>query len=411
MHNRTVTILLLLTLGTLVTAAEPPDPLEQAQQLADAGQYEQAEQLYQAILDDRPSPDQAVLAQKGLAILYVKSGQDGEAKQVLEDLIGGYSDHWDIARAVTHVADACREVGKHNDALETYGRVIAAWPDDEHALWSQMGIAMSQACLKDAKASDAAVEQLCTSWQGHDHLGRALCIVADNWRRLNSHEAARDIYNRALASNPDPEFAMWSRMGLAICEIHLGDVESAEADADRLISDFVGDSRMSIAACLAADQFRAVGANEKAAELYKYVVDNWPQSEHAVWSQMGLAICHINMEDEIAADAEVEGLLANFPRRENLGLAVEQILHQYHALPSEIASQCVSLTHSLGLASGAIDLVLTPGGDYVFLEINPNGQWAWIQQLCPDIPLRESLANLLESAELGMPDEKVSDSG
>ena len=43
MHNRTVTILLLLTLGTLVTAAEPPDPLEQAKQLADAGQYEQAE--------------------------------------------------------------------------------------------------------------------------------------------------------------------------------------------------------------------------------------------------------------------------------------------------------------------------------------------------------------------------------
>jgi hypothetical protein len=73
--------------------------------------------------------------------------------------------------------------------------------------------------------------------------------------------------------------------------------------------------------------------------------------------------------------------------------------HELHLLPPEVEFKCAALVRALGLAFGAIDLILTPAGEYVFLEINPNGQWAWIQQLCPKIPLREALADLLISGE------------
>jgi len=33
-----------------------------------------------------------------------------------------------------------------------------------------------------------------------------------------------------------------------------------------------------------------------------------------------------------------------------------------------------------GLNFGAIDLIVDPDGEFFFLELNPNGQWAWIQQ-------------------------------
>jgi len=72
-----------------------------------------------------------------------------------------------------------------------------------------------------------------------------------------------------------------------------------------------------------------------------------------------------------------------------------QLRHEPHKLPSDLEARCVALVQEMGLAFGAIDLILTPDGEYVFLEINPNGQWAWIQQLCPEIPLREALADLL----------------
>lgn len=53
--------------------------------------------------------------------------------------------------------------------------------------------------------------------------------------------------------------------------------------------------------------------------------------------------------------------------------------HSTYELPPEVAKACVALTQSLGLRFGALDFVLDPAGQLWFLEINPNGQWAWIE--------------------------------
>ena len=47
---------------------------------------------------------------------------------------------------------------------------------------------------------------------------------------------------------------------------------------------------------------------------------------------------------------------------------------------------------------GAIDFGRTPSGEYVFFEINPNGQWAWIEQLTGQ-PMASTLADLLEGKQ------------
>ena len=69
--------------------------------------------------------------------------------------------------------------------------------------------------------------------------------------------------------------------------------------------------------------------------------------------------------------------------------------HTPYELPHDTSRKCVALVQAYGLAFGAIDMVLTPDGEYVFLEMNPNGQWAWIEQLCPEIRIREALIELL----------------
>lgn len=74
---------------------------------------------------------------------------------------------------------------------------------------------------------------------------------------------------------------------------------------------------------------------------------------------------------------------------------VSHITHKPHRLEPDIERKCRDLVKRMGLEFGAIDLILKPSGDYVFIEINPNGQWAWVQQVLPEIPIRESLVNLL----------------
>jgi hypothetical protein len=74
----------------------------------------------------------------------------------------------------------------------------------------------------------------------------------------------------------------------------------------------------------------------------------------------------------------------------------ESVPHVPTNLPKDVETFCRSLVHSYGLRFGAIDLVATPGGDYVFLELNPNGQWVWIEQRT-GLPIASALVDELAS--------------
>ncbi|MBY7813861.1 hypothetical protein KW448_19710 [Vibrio fluvialis] len=53
--------------------------------------------------------------------------------------------------------------------------------------------------------------------------------------------------------------------------------------------------------------------------------------------------------------------------------------HELIILPESINNQCLQLTKLLNLKFSAIDLICDKNNKYWFLEINPNGQWAWIE--------------------------------
>jgi glutathione synthase/RimK-type ligase-like ATP-grasp enzyme len=68
--------------------------------------------------------------------------------------------------------------------------------------------------------------------------------------------------------------------------------------------------------------------------------------------------------------------------------------YRHHALPSRIVGQLLSLVRRLGLVYSTLDMKLTDDGEYVFLELNPSGQYLYIEILS-GIPLTAALAELL----------------
>jgi len=66
------------------------------------------------------------------------------------------------------------------------------------------------------------------------------------------------------------------------------------------------------------------------------------------------------------------------------------------ALPNTVANFCEKLLNIYGLRYGAIDMIVKPDGSYVFLELNPNGQWLWIENLT-HMPITSAIADALES--------------
>ena len=65
-----------------------------------------------------------------------------------------------------------------------------------------------------------------------------------------------------------------------------------------------------------------------------------------------------------------------------------------HALPEEVAERLRAFMRALGLVYGAIDMRLTPEGEYVFLEVNPAGQWLFIEERTGQ-PITAALADHL----------------
>jgi glutathione synthase/RimK-type ligase-like ATP-grasp enzyme len=49
------------------------------------------------------------------------------------------------------------------------------------------------------------------------------------------------------------------------------------------------------------------------------------------------------------------------------------------SLDDTTAELCRRMLAELGLVYGAFDFVRTPSGDLVFLEVNPTGEWAWLE--------------------------------
>lgn len=70
------------------------------------------------------------------------------------------------------------------------------------------------------------------------------------------------------------------------------------------------------------------------------------------------------------------------------------VRHSVFELPKDVSEKLLRLMRELGLRFGCVDMILTPRGEYVFLEVNPSGQWGWIEEMT-GLPITRALVELL----------------
>ena len=75
-------------------------------------------------------------------------------------------------------------------------------------------------------------------------------------------------------------------------------------------------------------------------------------------------------------------------------VAPEECRWQKAQLPSEVASSLQALMLELGLVFGAADLIVSPSGEHVFLEVNPGGEWGMLERDL-GLPISEAIAAAL----------------
>jgi MvdD family ATP-grasp ribosomal peptide maturase len=87
-----------------------------------------------------------------------------------------------------------------------------------------------------------------------------------------------------------------------------------------------------------------------------------------------------------------EGARNDWRRR---GVALLEDWKPYN-LPQSVEEKLLKLMEHFGLNYGALDLILTPDGRHVFLEVNPVGEFFWLER-CPGLPISKAIADILLS--------------
>jgi glutathione synthase/RimK-type ligase-like ATP-grasp enzyme len=68
--------------------------------------------------------------------------------------------------------------------------------------------------------------------------------------------------------------------------------------------------------------------------------------------------------------------------------------YKVHTLPNNIVELMLKLHKALDLVYSAFDFVLTPEGEYYFLETNPAGEWVWLEREL-GLPISTAIINEL----------------
>jgi glutathione synthase/RimK-type ligase-like ATP-grasp enzyme len=68
---------------------------------------------------------------------------------------------------------------------------------------------------------------------------------------------------------------------------------------------------------------------------------------------------------------------------------------KYDSLPDSLRQQCIKLIEKLGLKYGAIDLIVDNRNEPIFLEVNPLGDWYWIESKT-GLPITRAVGDLIE---------------
>lgn len=91
-------------------------------------------------------------------------------------------------------------------------------------------------------------------------------------------------------------------------------------------------------------------------------------------------------------------------------MALQTVPMEPYELPGDVQRRVIRLMRRLGLVYGAIDLRVRPDGEHVFFEVNPSGQWLFVEDRT-GLPLTRTFVDTLAAADHGSPHPRSAPTG
>jgi TolA-binding protein len=317
--------------------------------------YDKAVLLYQHVVDHQPGHEQAIWSQVGMAESYIGLGDSNKAQATTDKLLATYGDHADIAKAVDHVADMYREVGRYEKASRLYQYVVETWPDAEHTENARAGKMLADALGQISSANDMEVQAGLDSLAGivndRPWLPEAAFWKAEQYYHQGKYQRAIDLMELVSSESPESSVNNAIPFLLGTCYEELEDYPKAVENYEKSVAQYPDTRnafrvpyRLGILYRRMKDYDKAVHWFEQQRQLYptallceralfwqgmvylhdthqyqqardifQEYVEQYPERKEAPWAMYNRACCEEEMGNNAQATALLDQALQSYP--------------------------------------------------------------------------------------------------
>jgi len=248
-------------------------------------------------------------------------------------------------RCFADTAAQLQQAGKYqrngylSQAEQLYKQIVQNNAGSEEAFKAQTELVKVYILLleheqKDADAkARAALSKLTTDFAGNPGLAKSLYAAAGQYKKFCKWDRAKAVHGQIIQQYPTSAEAGKSQVDIPKVDImaliKAGRGKVAQKTIDTLIAEHSGNSHLAKALRDVAYFWRRFKNYTKAAELYQYVADTWPNDTGAVWAQMGVAKTCVESGDAAGAQREISELVTRFSGHPDLAGALRLVAVRY----------------------------------------------------------------------------------
>jgi len=191
---------------------------------------------------------------------------------------------------------------------------------------------------QDFDRAQEILDRIIADFPQHVDFPETIYWIAERYRWEGKYEKAKNLYEQIMQDYPGSVYAGRARLGVSrgkvLSLIVSQDYNQAEETIDKMVADFNDHADLPETLYWIAERYQWDVKHEKANNLYKQIIQNYPDSEYASKARLGISrakvLSLIISENYKRAEKAFDKLVADFSEHPDLQTTIFMIGEGYY---------------------------------------------------------------------------------
>lgn len=256
------------------------------------GKYEKSRLRFKLLLKDYPESEYIGSSFYWIGESYTAENKLDEAVKFLEEAVADKRNKSFADYSIYTLANVYEKQGDYNNAVKYYDQLLTYHKDSKLANSAQIRIGICYFKLKDYQSSILELKNPKLTNLPDDVYSESLYLLATAYYRVQEYPDAEKTYLEVLNKYPTSEYFKNSKYGLAWAYFQQKKYNDAFVQFDGLSN---GDDSLAIKSFFwKAECKRYLGKNDEANEIYKQLIEKYPDDPLAKEAQYQIGVVYYN---------------------------------------------------------------------------------------------------------------------